>query len=421
MFSISEFASLEDLNIGKEVPNLSVRYGEKLISPISMKFKYDTNFDPRFEGRFENKDYPVSLEAEFVSLDGGGIDGSFFQVSSTFGLSSEWSAVFSPLQEPFRWGQDENINLAEFVVLNGPNLFFKGRSLIWVCDGLKFEYSLFDGAVDLLKKPKLSEKKIIPTGTLRINQVDGNLFQAKIARNAAYEGSRLLTFLNGTGVSVGHGVLFKDGDISSWYVGFIRCDPLNTHSNWFEIENFSDAQNYAECYSRYITNEHSSSPLLYATDFYRASNTIRDSSQEMAVIASYSALEVLVSHILREEAGWSAGLLGSRVSMADRLRACAHFCGISDKPLSKAERVNKKLKSYSGMDDYDVLAETRNSIVHSDKKFKLEGFELHEVWLASQWLVEVFVFYLIGYRGTMNDRRPMKGWRGEYNGKVPIL
>ncbi|WP_439523051.1 hypothetical protein [Marivita sp.] len=420
MFSPHRFSSDEEIQKSLELSGFLFVYGENTLNPELVNFCYDQNYDPRFFAQFSMNDYASAQGDQKISFKNIAITEEFIQIKTTMDFSDKWSAIYSPRTEPFLWGDSGLIDKATFVVLNGPYVFFSNRSLEWRSGDFRFEYSMFDEVRECLKDPRLCKKKVIASGTLTVFCENGTTVMPDVARMQAYLASLALTFISGIGVSIGHGELSKDEVISSHYIGFIRCDPLTHHKNWFDIEIFKDAGDFSERYMQFLVSEPKTSPVTYATDFYRTSNAIRDSSLEMAVIASYSALEVLVSYILREEAGWSSSLLGPRTTMADKMRACTRYCGLRDTPLSKAKRIRKKLKSFNNYDDYDVFSETRNSIVHADKSFKLEGFELHEVWLASQWLVEVLVFYMIDYRGMMADRRPMTGWRGEYNCKVPL-
>lgn len=420
MHSPDSFRTDEPLENSIETPNVQVKYGESTLNPKTMCFKYDQNFDPRFSAQFSMESYSRANDTEKILLHNTAITEEFFQIKANIDFSDNWSAILSPRKEPFLWGASEEVDKATFVVLNGPYIFFANKCLAWRVGAFRFEYSMFEEARENLKEPRLSKKKVLASGKLTIFCENDLTVKPKDLRWQAYLASRVLTFISGVGVAIGHGEMSKNGVVSAYYIGFIRCDPLSHHSNWFDIEIFGDAHKFSEKFQSFILDEPADSPITYATDFYRTSNAIRDSSLEMAVIASYSALEVLVTYILREEAGWSKSLLGPRTTMADKMRACARFCGLSDPPLSKATRVKEKLRSFKNYDDFDVFSETRNSIVHADKSFKLEGFELHEIWLASQWLVEVLVFYMIGYRGTMSDRRPMTGWRGQHNCQVPL-
>ena len=71
------------------------------------------------------------------------------------------------------------------------------------------------------------------------------------------------------------------------------------------------------------------------------------------------------------------------------------------------------------LDEFDLLGVFRNRIVHQGRRFDYTGIELHEIWCFAQWLVEIFLFAMIGYRKEMNDRRKYTGWSGG-SADVPI-
>lgn len=74
--------------------------------------------------------------------------------------------------------------------------------------------------------------------------------------------------------------------------------------------------------------------------------------------------------------------------------------------------MTKRAKADANGDPFDILALFRNRITHHKKAFSYSGVEIMEAWLLSQWLCELLVFFLLGYRGEMNDRRRYTGWRG---------
>jgi hypothetical protein len=230
--------------------------------------------------------------------------------------------------------------------------------------------------------------------------------------------SRLLNFTAGSGVSIGHIEALQDRHVQYWLYGFQRLDNARRHQNWHDLETVKDFSDLGRGFSSFLENEPSDKPLTYALDFYRASNSTRSSSAEIAFIASYSALEILVHHVLREQAKWSKDLL-TRSKFADKARAGAAFIRLSSDPFEHAERLKKKPRN-TNEDAFTALSEARNSIVHAEKTFRLTGLELLEMWQLSQWLVEVFIFHLVGYKGLMADRRRITGWRGEGIGRVPI-
>jgi hypothetical protein len=94
------------------------------------------------------------------------------------------------------------------------------------------------------------------------------------------------------------------------------------------------------------------------------------------------------------------------------MRAAAAYCRISGDVLEKSPELTKLALSRDSSDAFQIISFIRNKLVHQDPKFTPTGVQLHEAWLVAMWLVEVFIFHLIGHRGQMIDRRIYDGWRG---------
>lgn len=132
----------------------------------------------------------------------------------------------------------------------------------------------------------------------------------------------------------------------------------------------------------------------------------------MAIVASHAALETIVPYILETRASWTNELLGGRNSFNSKFRAAAAFIGLIGDPLAHAPKIMQRAKSFSNADAFEMSSIFRNRIVHQGREFSYDGLELIEIWEFQQWMVEIFIFYLLGHRGTMNDRRRYTGWRG---------
>jgi hypothetical protein len=133
----------------------------------------------------------------------------------------------------------------------------------------------------------------------------------------------------------------------------------------------------------------------------------------MSIIAAHSALEAIVNFILEHRAGWSKSMMSNRsISFSDKNRAAALHFGIDGNLLSQSPELTKFSKAAQNIDIFDIISRFRNKLVHQDTKAPPTGIQLHETWLIAQWLVEILVFGVIGYRGVIIDRRIYNGWRG---------
>lgn len=224
-----------------------------------------------------------------------------------------------------------------------------------------------------------------------------------------------LTFLKGGNCGLGHfHALNMDAAYSFWLLGFGPNDPAKRQTNWFDIEVLNDLPHIFSCFSAAIADKKTRVALTQTINFYRASNASRAVSLEMSIIAAHSALEAVVNYILENRAGWSKTLMSERsISMSDKMRAAAASFGLDGSALTRSPELLKLSAERNKMDVFSLISFMRNKLVHQDTKFRPTGVQLHETWLVAQWLVEILIFGIIGYRGKIIDRRIYGGWRGQ--------
>ena len=232
---------------------------------------------------------------------------------------------------------------------------------------------------------------------------------------------RFMTFVKSSHSGIGNLLALNDtGEQAFSLLGFSRNDAFpfrdskNRHTNWFDIK----IQNQLpDIYSGFITamaDSTKNQALRQSIGFYRASTMARDTSIEMAIIAAHTALEAIVNCILEHQAGWSATLRSERSGpFADKMRAAAAYCRLSGYILEKSTELEKLARSRDNADGFQMISFIRNKLVHQDPKFTPTGRQLEEAWRDAMWLVEVFIFHLIDYRGDMIDRRIYSGYRGQ--------
>ncbi len=227
----------------------------------------------------------------------------------------------------------------------------------------------------------------------------------------------LLSFLNfAKGCNCGFGHLFAydaDDAVAFKLLGFSPSDLERREINWYDIQIQKSLPEIFMLFSEASTDELTRRALNQTINFYRASNASRRVSIEMSIIAAHSALEAIVHYILGYRAGWSKPLMKNRtIAFADKSRAATLHFGIEGDLLSMSPELSKFSSENSNIDVFEIISQFRNRLVHQDTKGALSGIQLHESWLISQWLVEVLVFGVIGYRGTIIDRRAYGEWRG---------
>lgn len=226
--------------------------------------------------------------------------------------------------------------------------------------------------------------------------------------------SIFLTFLKGSHCGIGHLFAYaENSDLCFRALGFSRSDRDPRQTNWFDIEVQNALPEIFSKFSKATSDETTLRALRQTIDFYRASNASRDVSLEMAIIAAHSALESIVHYILGFRAGWSSTLLDNKsAKFSDKSRAAAFFFGVSSDLLSYSPYLKQLSSTRNNIDAFEIISLFRNKLVHQDKKFIPTGPQLFEVWLVTQWLIEVLVFKIIGFEGEIIDRRRYGDWRG---------
>jgi len=204
--------------------------------------------------------------------------------------------------------------------------------------------------------------------------------------------------VRGAHSGIGNAIARDNEGLAFALLGFTRSDQFDVKIGWCDIESVKQLPEIFDHYKSAVSIAEDTFPLLRTIEFYRASNTARDASLEMAVVASHAALETIVPHVLQSHAGWSKNLLNSRGAFHDKLRAAASFVGLTTDPDEHAPEVRKRYNDFSGADAFELISIFRNRIVHQGKRFKYSGIELVEVWEMSQWLVEIFLFHFLRFR-----------------------
>lgn len=223
-----------------------------------------------------------------------------------------------------------------------------------------------------------------------------------------------LTFMKGSHCGLGNLFAYGENDnVAFRLLGFSRDDFDKREVNWFDIEIQSDLPAIFFLFSKANEDDLTNRALRQTINFYRASNAARRVSVEMSIIAAHSALEAIVNFVLAYRAGWSSSMMNNRtIVFSDKSRAAALHFGIHGDLLSQSPELTKFSKSKNDIDVFEIISRFRNKLVHQDTKAAPTGLQLHEAWLIAQWLVEILIFGVIGYHGTIIDRRVYRGWRG---------
>lgn len=223
-----------------------------------------------------------------------------------------------------------------------------------------------------------------------------------------------LTFVKGAHCGLGNLIAFDKHEATAFQLlGFTRTDTLERQTNWFDLGIQKDLPTIFQDFVQAMSDGKTAQAIRQTINFYRASNVSRRVSVEMSIIAAHSALEAIVNYILAHHAGWSEKLMSERtIAFSDKMRAAASHFGMHGDVLAHSPELTALSKSRNKMDAFELISFIRNKLVHQDANLVPTGIQLHEAWSLAQWLIEVLVFGVIGFRGEIIDRRIYSGWRG---------
>lgn len=329
-------------------------------------------------------------------------------------------SVFVPQSMPILVQPGGAATVITAVVINGPSIGSAGGVMKFHEGDLSITFKEFAGVEKFRKAGKLYQFDCIATGTLTLTADSRRPIGHEEALRKIGRVARFFTFLRGGDSAIGHILGYaSDGAMSYGLLGFSKADPFRLDTGWCDDIVIRLAPQIYDLYSKAVSDPDQCHVILRAIDYYRASNVAKNSSGAVALVASYAALEALVPYVLTGKAGWTAQQVEDLKPFAARLAAALKHTGLTADPLQHSPVIAKRIASEPGMEAFAMLAKFRNRMTHYRKGFTFLGDELFEMWMISQWLCEILLFYLIGYRDVMIDRRRYNGWV-EAPHKVPL-
>lgn len=320
-------------------------------------------------------------------------------------------SVFVPQQAPILFQPGGDAAVITAVVINGPSIGSAGGEMKFQEGDLSITLREFDSVEKYRKAGRLYQYDSIATGTLTLTADTGRLLGPEEALRKIGRVARFFTFLRGGDCAIGH-ILGSaaDGGFSYCLLGFSKADPFKVDAGWCDDIVIRLAPQIYDIYSKAVSDPDQCHVILRAIEYYRASNVAKNSSGAVALVASYAALETLVPYVLTAKAGWTAQQVEDLKPFAARLAAALKHTGLTADLLQHSPAIANRIANEPGMDACAMLAKFRNRMTHYRKGFTYSVDELFEMWMISQWLCEILLFYLIGYRDVMIDRRRYNGW-----------
>ncbi len=217
-------------------------------------------------------------------------------------------------------------------------------------------------------------------------------------------GTGLVVGLDHTGKRVYESWGLPRTDVVKWAAGFAWFD---THHS--EILTLFAPGFYTAWQS--VTWNGALKAIIY---WYLASNSRGTGiGMDAGLILGQTALETLAwvycvqdKHILAE-ADFESGGLGAAArirTLAENLKiplaVPPHYTALANEPLTH----NKDMAG--------VIVKVRNALVHPSKEIKLDRMVYYETWQCAQWLIEMVILGVCGYRGQYANRINTNEWQG---------
>ena len=410
-----------DINISK-LPSDVIRLNCDLLTTRTKKLKnHDIGFHYNVSGGIQFEvDVELSLSTLLDSSNKNsitltnGTECNLINVRSISSSSSNYTTLkFIPQKNQIRLGAFDGIKRVECTIVDGPSTYFDQKPIVLNSGGICIRYREFPDITLARKNYDLAKDRSAVTGKMEFSRLDGtDLLEAEY-RKAYDEVVAFFRFSRGTSSGFGHFLGFDSlNQVRCADLGFTKNDQGKCEDGWSNIEIVDFYQEIFVALSSALSESKTKDILELALNFYSVSNSIRNLSPEMSLVASYTALETLIPHILQSNGGWSANLMKSSVAFHDKIRAAASLTGLSVDPLEHSPQLVAKKKGLDDADAFELLSVFRNRLVHQGKQFSYTGTELFEIWQISQWLCELMIFFVIGYRKKMMDRRRYIGFRG---------
>jgi hypothetical protein len=328
--------------------------------------------------------------------------------------------TFVSRENPFPIHFSNEILKVTAVVICGPEFHFHKNEFLFADETFELKYIEFSEARSMRKAKSDLDESFVATGIIELRRKNGCSFSPSNIWKFLNCWTRFLNFVRGGRVGIGNLVATgRDGSVAYASLGFTKSDKFKTADGWCRI---GQINSLPEIFSNFRSADEKSATgdaLRNAITFYGAANVIDATAREIAFVTACTNVEALSSFILSTKAGWTDRLM-QKSHLSEKIRAATKFIGLTSEPLEHLDELKKWSKEQNCADGFETVTRIRNRIVHQGKPIQYSGKTLLEAHFLSMWLSEIFIFFLIGYRGEMSDRRMSGHWFGQETCKVPL-
>lgn len=336
----------------------------------------------------------------------GGITGGQMNGTSAF------SAELKSLSEPLESAPAKQVKEVTFALLDSPvtgNVVREQRPKVAAFPCGRFDISLTDLSTahrEVADVVGSSPHILSDSGTIR--ERNGQAFSSDDARIALDTLHDALSFAAGrwVGIALVHAVN-ADGEPvwSRW--GTSRMSSASPQPSWYDPRHPEWIQPLCDALLQAKSNDETWEPIRTALYWYVRSNT-RGAGIDSSLILSQCALELLSWFVIvKRTAALSEQGYGQLSSASEKLRLALTLLGIPHEIPAGLKKVRALRKDWR--DVAEAVVQARNYLVHptqsrSGKRHTPQDYPWYELWICSQWLLELVILRLLGYAGNYRNR-----------------
>lgn len=251
----------------------------------------------------------------------------------------------------------------------------------------------------------------------KLRRTDGNLISRAAAEEALTWLGDLFSFAVGRRVSPLLARGYR-GETAVWQEMRVRIlEPWRGGLIWLDRQHGESLEEVFPGYARLSQDPEWSRPLQSAVYWFVNAN-VAAAGIDTAIVLAQAALELIAWTKLVRESGALSAEGFEKLTAADKIRLALSSAGIPLGIPDTLKELSKLARELNWHDGPAAVAVQRNSIVHPnlERRMKLIG-ALPDVWLLSQWYIELLLLRQMGFRGVYSSRLTSR-WVGQVE-RVP--
>jgi hypothetical protein len=334
------------------------------------------------------------------------------------GASLSFSAELSTLRTPIESVKAKGLSAVTFALLDSPII---GDLLPeQPATEVNLRFGQFEAKITRPVEAHMALTEVLGTFPHRLTnsgsmtQMSGQPFNSSHARATLDTLHDALSFAAGRWIGI---TLVQNHSAEAeakpkWFRwGTTRMSGTSNQPGWYDPQHPEWLLPLCDAFFKRKSDEETWEPIRTSLYWYVRSNT-RDAGIDSSLILSQCALELLSWFVIVKETGaLSEEGYGQLSSASEKLRLTLSLLGIPRQIPTGLESLASARNEWKDL--ADCLVQARNYLVHptrsrSGKRRAQREYPWYELWLASQWLLELVMLRLLGYSGSYRNRTRWK-------------